>query len=155
MAINKNVNIYGRENTNPAALTSAKSKAVKSYGIRFPFGLLEDGLFLKKSSDLELIKSNLRQLILTKKGERVMLPEFGTNIKEYLMEPLDPFTLNQIRLELLEAIYRYAPDVQVDKIQVFAGGESAKDSSNGLNINLFCSIKENVGLQFEVKVELS
>ena len=155
MALNKNINIYGRENTNPAALNSAKAKSTKLYGIRFPFGSLSEGLFLKKSSDLELIKSNLRQLILTNKGEREMLPEFGTNIKEYLMEPLDPITLNQIRLELLEAIYRYAPDVQVDKIQVFPGGESAKDSSNGLNINLFCSVKENVALQFELKVELS
>lgn len=153
MAINQNINVYGREVSKQSLFTS-KSKSLKTYGFAFPFGNIEDGLFLKKSSDIALIKSNLRQLLLTRRGERVMLPNFGTNLKNYLMEPLDQALLSQIRREISESIYKYAPNVNLNLLQVFPLDQASFNGGSVLLIKLFCSIKEEENLTFEVNVEI-
>jgi len=153
MAINQNIDVYGRE-VPKAASYSSKAKGTKSYGLKFPFGELTEGTFLKTSSDLELIKSNLRQRLLTTRGERVMLPGFGTNLKNYLMEPLDQALLSQIRRDLLEAIYKYAPNVSVLKLLVTPIDTPTLNGGHALSINLFCALKEDQNLGFEMKVEI-
>jgi len=153
MAINQDINVYGREPVKQSTF-STKSKSTKNYGLAFPFGNIEDGLFLKKSSDVALIKSSLRQLLLTRRGERVMLPNFGTNLKNYLMEPLDQALLSQIRREISESIYKYAPNVNLNLIQVFPLEQASFNGGNVLLIKLYCSIKEDENLSFEVNVEI-
>lgn len=154
MAINQDISVYGREPSKPSEFSS-KSSGEKTYGLKFPFGSLEDGLFLKKASNLELIKSNLRQLLLTRRGERVMLPNFGTNLKNYLMEPLDQSLLSQIKREISESIYKYAPNVDIRLLQVFPLNQATgSNGGDALLIRLVCSLKENEGIGFEVKVEI-
>lgn len=154
MPINQTTNFYGREISNESSY-SVKSKNTKIYGLKFPFGKIEDGNFLKKGSGLDLIKSNLKQLLLTRRGERVMLPNFGTNLYKYLMEPLDQALLSQIRREISQSIYKYAPYVNILLLQVFPL-ENATGSNGGhaLLIKLVCSLKENEELNFEVNVEI-
>jgi len=43
---------------------------------------------------LEQVKSNLINLILTRKGERVHQPEFGSNLHELLFEQMDDDDFN-------------------------------------------------------------
>jgi len=153
MALNTNTNLYGRENVKSSSY-EAKSKGSKIFGFRYPFGAMEDGLFLNKSSDIELIKSNLRQLLLTRRGERVMLPEFGTNLKYYLMEPLDQSLLSRIRKEILESMYKYASNVTLNKLLIVPLESGTFSGGNSLKIQMYCSLKEAENLSFEVKVEL-
>ena len=153
MAINQNIEVYGREATKQS-LFGTKAKTQKTYGLAFPFGDIEDGTFLKKSSDVQLIKSSLRQLLLTRRGERVMLPNYGTNLKNYLMEPLDQALLSQIKREISESIYKYAPNVNLNLLQVFPLDQASFNGGNVLLIKLFCSIKDTENLIFEVDVEI-
>ena len=83
-----------------------------------------------------------------------MLPNFGTNLKNYLMEPLDQALLSQIRREISESIYKYAPNVNLNLIQVFPLEQASFNGGNILFIKLFCSIKEDENLSFEVNVEI-
>lgn len=153
MVLNSDTNLYGRENVKSSSY-EVKSKGSKILGFRYPFGPLEDGLFLNKSSDLELVKSNLRQLLLTRRGERVMLPEFGTNLKYYLMEPLDQALLSKIRKEILESMYKYATNVNLNKLLITPLESGTFSGGHALKIQLYCSLKEAQNLSFEVKVEL-
>ena len=50
----------------------------KYVGIRFPLDHSPEGFFYKTKTILEQAKSNLINLLLTSKGERVMQPEFGS-----------------------------------------------------------------------------
>lgn len=154
MAINSNTSLYGVAPSKQIANT-IKSKKVKFLGFKFPFGDTDSGEFLMKSSDEDLIRGNLRQLLLTRRGERVMLPKFGTNIHKYLMEPMDQVLFSQIRSEIEESIYKYAKNVIVEKIQIIPLEENT--SINGgyaIRINLFCRIAEDFATSFEVKVEI-
>lgn len=154
MPINQTENFYGRQITAESAY-SVKSKNTKTYGLKFPFGNIEDGKFLKKSSDVDLIRANIQQLLLTKRGERVMLPEFGTNLSKYLMEPLDQALLSQIRREISQSIYKYAPFVNLLLLQVFPlQNATGSNGGHALLIKLVCSLKENEELNFEVTLEI-
>jgi phage baseplate assembly protein W len=153
MVLNSQVNLYGKEVPTQVAYTS-KSKGLKLLGLKFPFGEISDGNFLNKSSELEVIKSNLRQLLMTTRGQRVMLPKFGTNIRNYLMEPLDQALLSQIRRELLESMSLYAPSVVLNKLVVYPLESGNLSGGNAIKIELFCTLREDANLSFEVKVDL-
>lgn len=153
MAINKEVTTYGAEYT-PASRFTSKSKSVKFTGFKYPFGKAEDGNFLNKNSDVDLIKSNLRQLLLTHRGERVMLPLFGTNLKRYLMEPMDQLLFSRIRKEISESIERYASNVNLLKIVIIPSESKSISGGDGMVIKLFCNLNEDENVTFEVKVEL-
>ena len=60
------------------------------YGIAFPFGDSPSGFFLQTTATpREEIRANLIHLLLTKKGSRFFLPDFGTRLYEFVFEPLD------------------------------------------------------------------
>lgn len=52
--------------------------------------------------DLELVKQDLMNHIHTRRGERVMMPTFGTNIPLYIFEPKTEAILETIESELME-----------------------------------------------------
>tara|TARA_R110000868_G_scaffold13711_7_gene63610 strand:- start:1175 stop:1639 length:465 start_codon:yes stop_codon:yes gene_type:complete len=153
MVLNSNSTIYGRK---PAKAIShdIRSKSLKAYGFNFPIGETRGSGYLSKSAGIELIKNNLKQLLLTQRGERVMLPMFGTNLKRYLMEPLDETLLNQIKIEILDSFNRYARNISIIKLQVFPGNTATLMGGHYLIIKLFCKLKEEENVTFEVKVDL-
>lgn len=153
MVLNSTSTLYGKGNPKPSSFL-AKRKSEKFYGLKFPFGSLSDGGFLKKSSDLDLIKSALRQLLLTNRGERVMLPNYGTNLRKYLMEPLDQATLSQIRREITESFSKYARDINLLKILIIPGDTETLSGGHHLYIKLYCSLKEQEGISFEINVDI-
>jgi phage baseplate assembly protein W len=68
-----------------------------TYGINFPFrnSLTGNYLDLSETKDEE-VRTNLIHLLLTRKGTRYFLPDFGTRLYEYIFEPLDGPTFSEI-----------------------------------------------------------
>lgn len=83
-------------------------------GIAYPVKTGDRGLF-KSATDERLIYGNIIQILTTRRGERVMLPEFGSRIYEFIHEPLDHVTCALIRRELIDAIARWEPRIILDK----------------------------------------
>lgn len=65
-----------------------------------------------KINDLNLVKLDLLNHIYTRRGERVMMPTFGTRIPDLPFEPLDDITLEILRNDLLE-VFNFDPRVEV------------------------------------------
>jgi phage baseplate assembly protein W len=65
-----------------------------------------------KVNDIELVKLDLLNHIFTRRGERVMMPTFGTRIPDLAFEPLDDITLDILRNDLLE-VFKFDPRVEV------------------------------------------
>ncbi len=57
--------------------------------------------------------SSLLNILGTFKGERVMLPEFGSNLARLLFEPNDVMFRNRIQEEVVESLQRWDPNLQV------------------------------------------
>jgi len=49
--------------------------------------------------DVQLVKQDLLNNIFTSKGQRLMMPNYGTSIQELLFQPLDQNTLALLELE--------------------------------------------------------
>lgn len=75
--------------------------------------------------DIELIKRDLMNHFNTRVGERVMRPDYGCKIWEYMMEPL---TGGMRDLVVAEAIRICESDsrVSVDKVQVYTMGSGIR-----------------------------
>lgn len=93
----------------------------KTYGITFPFRDSFDGKYLDTTDYAdEEIRSSLIHLLLTRKGARYFLPDFGTRLYEYIFEPLDGPTFNQIESEIRDSVQTYIPNLQITNISVYA-----------------------------------
>jgi len=73
--------------------------------IAFPFNITVGEI--READYVESIKQSVHIILLTAKGERMMLPEFGTNIRRYLFEPLNQTIREIIRTEIINALYEW------------------------------------------------
>ena len=63
-----------------------------------------------------LIRQNLKMLILTNPGERVMIPDFGVGISTYLFENFNETTYSQIENDIREQAAKYLPVVVISRV---------------------------------------
>ena len=69
------------------------------------------------SRDASAIKQAIVSLLLTNKGERLMNPKYGSDIRSYLFEPLDYGTAAQIKANIRSTIDRFEPRINVIDIK--------------------------------------
>jgi phage baseplate assembly protein W len=102
-----------------------------TYGIYFPFQESVDGkyLFATQTTDDE-IRSSLVHLLLTRKGTRYFLPDFGTRLYEYIFEPLDGPTFNEIESEIRDSVSRYLPGIKITNIDITPAISEFSDPSS-------------------------
>ena len=93
--------------------------AGKYINIDFPFKNSPKGFFLNLNSDEQrAIKADLMHLLLTRKGQRLYNPDFGTNLLQYIFEPNDTTTLTDIKTEVINSVKKYLPKLNVKDITV-------------------------------------
>lgn len=68
-------------------------------------------------TDVELVKLDLLNHIYTRKGERVMMSNFGTRIPDLPFEPMDDITLSVLE-EDLRTVFRFDPRVQLLQLSI-------------------------------------
>lgn len=95
-----------------------------TYGIDFPFrdSLKGDYLGLTETPERE-IRANLIHLLLTKKGSRYFLPDFGTRIYEYIFDQNDMVTFSLIEEEIREGVKKYIPNLEINSIDIVSAEE--------------------------------
>ena len=83
-----------------------------------------------------LLNQNLKMIILTNPGERVMDPNFGVGINSYLFENFNNKIYNDIRNRVRDQVARYLPVITIDSI-TFDGNN---EDQNLLGISISYSI---------------
>lgn len=71
-----------------------------------------DGYGLNKTY-AEMVGQNLKMLILTSPGERIMDPEFGVGIRNYLFEMNTSITYEEIDAKITQQVNKYMPFLDV------------------------------------------
>lgn len=147
MAIPTTTTVYGK------SIASEQERYVtlkdfKLTGLVYPPKLAPGKGYFSKSSGLELIKSSIKSLVRTERGERFMLPDYGCNLRKFLMEPLDQTTFSMIKEEVETSIRKYLGAVNLDKIQAF------ETRSNNINVRVFCSAKDTGASNFDVGIRI-
>lgn len=83
---------------------------------------------LKKVTNLDAVKTSINNILLTGKGERVFLPQFGGGISNLLFEALDSNMAGQIAQMVKNAIETWDPRVRCQGVdtQIYNDDNYAK-----------------------------
>jgi phage baseplate assembly protein W len=94
---------------------------MSTYGIDYPFRDSAIGNYLKMTSTPEReVRANLIHLLLTRKGSRYFLPDFGTRLYEYIFDQNDVVTFNHIEDEIREGVRKYIPNLDINSIKIMS-----------------------------------
>lgn len=90
-------------------------------GISFPFRIgQKGGVVMSGTSDMEVqhIIESIKQILLTRKGERVNEPEFGADLYHVIFENLDETLLNVLTFKIQDALQRWEPRIEVNDVYI-------------------------------------
>jgi phage baseplate assembly protein W len=99
------------------------------------------------SGDVELVEAerdieqSIRIILETAPGERVMRPEFGCGIHDYVFETVDATTRTLIETEIEEALVRWEPRIEVLSV----GAEMGDRREGRLDVTIEYRIRQTNG----------
>jgi hypothetical protein len=122
--------------------------------VKLPLSISEVfGPYNLNTTFTDLAKQNLKMLILTVPGERIMYPTFGVGLKQYLFEQNDVITYSDVEDRIREQVAIHLPYIRIDKID-FGIPESNPDMwPHDLSLSIFFTIvplQQNTLLEIEV-----
>lgn len=95
-------------------------------GVSFPFRLgNKGGIVLSTTSYTEVphIEESIKQILSTRKGERIMEPQFGSLIDTQIFETNDESSHALIKFQIEEALKEQEPRIEVEDIKLTSEGE--------------------------------
>lgn len=102
-----------------------------TYGIDFPFRDSLKGDFLNMTQTPEReVRADLIHLLLTRKGTRYYLPDFGTRLYEYIFEQNDTVSFSLIEEEIRESVRKFIPNLDINSIQVMSAEDDPDQSQS-------------------------
>jgi phage baseplate assembly protein W len=88
----------------------------RAIGISLPFNA--GGVFKSTYATKDQIKSNLINLLLTYKGERIENPEFGADLPRLIFEQITPETFERIQNQIISSVTIYIPEIELTNIEI-------------------------------------
>jgi len=70
----------------------------------------------------DVVKQNLKMLVLTIPGERIMMPNFGAGVYRFFFEPMVPETFAGVRRAITEQVQTYMSYVSITSINFLTSG---------------------------------
>ena len=112
-------------------------------GIDLPirFADEKEGGFATTKTTMDAVKNNIRNLLNTHRGERIMQPQMGTTLRRIIFDQIDETTVLKIEDAILDAFQIWLPFVIVRDIQMT--NDSIDTDTNKVNINIVFSIKQD------------
>ena len=104
-------------------------------GVVLPIRKGQNGFFKQSSTLLEQTKSNLKNLLLTVKGERLAQPEFGSNIFNLLFENFEPGLEKKLEGSIKKTVAQWLPHVIIKTLII-----DAQDDDNFVGISIGFSV---------------
>ena len=103
-------------------------------GLSLPLKNGNGGFFEQNFTTFEQAKSNLRNLLLTKKGERIAQPEFGSGLQDLIFEPIDSDFESRLEDTITESVEYWLPYISIDEIDIDMRNEFKDLNKVGIEI---------------------
>lgn len=101
---------------------------------------------MSRQEDDRLIKNDILQLLLTVPGERVMRPDYGVNLRNFVFEQMVDRDLSQLRQEIIRAITEFEPRVDVEQVTI-----NRLDDQNKIEIRVVVNLKKDPKRQLTIE----
>lgn len=95
-----------------------EGKAFLGIGWKFPVIVDEATGRIQMSSYEEDIKEAIHLILMTRRGERIMRPEFGCGIQDYIFELMEPAKFVQMEQEIKNSLAIWEPRITDTEIKV-------------------------------------
>jgi len=87
-------------------------------GLEFPLDHNLTGFFRQSKTIPQQVKSNIKNLLLTSKGERVFQPDFGCDLRDLLFEQINSETLDGVDNSIRIALDTWLPYVNINDLVI-------------------------------------
>jgi phage baseplate assembly protein W len=94
-------------------------------------------------TDIQAIKNAIKNIFTTRKGEKVLSPEFGCSLEQYLFDPVTQLGAKAIGTTIYDAITQFEPRVTVINVNVKTSPYSTPSSSFANNILAYTNNNRN------------
>lgn len=94
------------------------AKAFLGRGWAYPVQVDASGRDILQAEHEEDIRQAVRIILETNHGERVMRPDFGAGLNDFVFEPINTTTLSLIRHRVEEALIAWEPRIRVEEVEV-------------------------------------
>ena len=101
-------------------------------GLEFPLDHNLTGFFRQSKTIPQQVKSNIKNLLLTSKGERVFQPNFGCDLKNVIFEQIDIQSLDEVDESIREALSTWLPYVNINDLIIV----QSESNPNEITISL-------------------
>lgn len=121
-----------------------KSFASYAIGITLPLTFGES-TFEQSFQTKDQIKSNIKNLLLTKRGERILQPQFGSGLQSLLFEPNVDDLEGRIEDTINESLEQWLPYVTAEEIDIESTDELR--DNNKINVSIKFRIGDDINLE--------
>ena len=91
---------------------------MSGYGASFPLTINpSDGTFALLQDLKSVIFQNFKMIILTSPGEKMMDPNFGVGLKNFLFEQDTRSTHNLIKSKIINQVKEYMPFLEIEEVK--------------------------------------
>jgi len=102
----------------------------------------------------EVIQQNIKMIVLTSPGERMMNPSFGVGVRDYLFSAEQVAFLN-LKNKILEQVGKYLPIVQIKNINVLdVNADDVTSDTQSLGIRIIYNIP-SLGISENLEITLA
>ena len=118
-----------------------------------------DGFYGLNKEFKDVIVQNLKNLVLTAQGERVMDADFGVGLYSFLFEPLTIEVISEIQDSIVRQTGKYMPFIEIEEIEIDSNlledGRQREllDATNYINVRLSFSIP-TLGISEAIDINL-
>jgi len=113
-------------------------------GISLPIQITNTA-FGQTFQTIDQVRSNIKNLLLTRRGERILQPEFGSGLQGVLFEFNDDDVSRKIEDTITESLEQWLPYVTVEEIEIEQTDE-LKDI-NRVNVSITFRVGDNPSLE--------
>ena len=111
------------------------------------------GWFESTSTTFKAVRNNIKSLLLTEKGQRIMQPSLGLNLKKYLFEQMTDDLIISIENDIQQTFSFWLPFVNIIDMNI-EFGEDSEVGRNQINISLTFSINQDSTIYDTITVSI-
>lgn len=107
--------------------------------MRVPFHIGPTGRVASADGDYDIANQYLKTLLLTRVGERIVRPGYGSRLRDNVFEGIDELMMQSLEGDIRDAIRAWEPAITVHRVEM-------EDLDGRLEIDLQYTLGSTIGL---------
>jgi uncharacterized protein len=116
---------------------------MSNYSPKLPLLINGSNGYENNQTVMAVINQNLKMILLTSPGERIMDPNFGVGMKRYLFEQNDSSTYSRIKGKIRRQVSEYMGYINIEDVSFASESNNENITANGLLVTIKFSINAN------------